>query len=140
MSLEVFHWDWVCSDDDGNGVIAFDELFEIGCVGAGRVTDEKTGCEVNDFGAIFFHHLLRNGFHIAPGASTTLAETHYLYRYVFRIAGEGPHPFRNGTKAFASSAGLITSANDDPYFFYFGPRFEARENFFLVKEGRAIAG
>ncbi len=108
----------MCPDHDGNIVLFFNEFFKLYNMWAWRITDDKSGSQMNRFCAIF-NHLDRCIFYVSAGTSAARGVAHHFKRFTLIINIKGTLAVPHCSQAFPAGTGAesVTNKYTDFHFF-----------------------
>jgi hypothetical protein len=69
MHVQIFLWDGMCASDNFYAIASLEKTYERVDVGTGRVTNQQSGCQVNNLRPVL-HHFLAGVFDVAAWATS----------------------------------------------------------------------
>jgi hypothetical protein len=117
MHLQVFERYGMSTNHYRDLITGFYELLELPKARARRIANNQPGGQMNNLGSIFYH-LFGHILNIASRAASTVRISHHLYWLILGVSGKTANPFSNCPKAFATSAALVATTDDNPDFLH----------------------
>ena len=115
VDFDILFGDGMGADDDFHSEFRRDQTAEIIQVGTGRISDDESGGEVNDFHPVFAHFF--GGIFEIPAGAASAGGVACQFDFLSLVDGESSFPVAERSETFPAGAGMVTVADDDTEFY-----------------------